>query len=275
MTIRQFALGFLDHATAGPKGVRRGDWPYERVTEGRHTIASYSGCGDLGGALLFACGIRVPKFINRAENGSYVVGWNVVKLDALARSMRDFAKNPVTEEDIADLQPGDITIVWNRPDTRDAHVAAVRQLYLGDYGVLSIGTSDYGQGGAPHDGAQRVRAASGGMLGSRKLQRIIKLEEAVARYATVAPIPVADYFAVTGPLKRPTLRQGSSGDHVKDLQGLLNALRHELRQSLLKVDGDFGPKTDAAVEEFQRGTGLLADGVVGPLTWAELEKVHG
>jgi peptidoglycan hydrolase-like protein with peptidoglycan-binding domain len=32
----------------------------------------------------------------------------------------------------------------------------------------------------------------------------------------------------------------------------------------------FGPKTETAVKEFQRGAGLLVDGVVGPLTWAAL-----
>lgn len=270
--LRQYALDFLSRATRGDKGVARGDAPYERVTEGRHTFSSYSACGDLGNALLYACGLRSSKYVNREENSSYIIGWNVVKLDALARSLRDYTKSPVTAADIAALQPGDITIVWNRADTTDAHVAVVRELFRRSDGtVLSVATSDYGQGGMPHDGAQRVRGVTATQLGSRRLQRIIKLDEAVARFGVAPPIPLADYFAVKGPLKRPTLRQGSSGDHVRDLQLLLNATRHETQLPLLKVDGDFGPKTDAAVEEFQRGVGLVADGVVGPKTWAKLE----
>lgn len=59
---------------------------------------------------------------------------------------------------------------------------------------------------------------------------------------------------------RPTLRRGSQGEAVKRLQAQLRAV----------VDGDFGPRTEAAVREFQRRHDLVPDGIVGPKTWAML-----
>lgn len=63
----------------------------------------------------------------------------------------------------------------------------------------------------------------------------------------------------------PTLRQGSAGTPVRRLQALAN-----VAGSRLQDDGLFGPKTAAAVEQFQRARGLVPDRVVGPLTWAKL-----
>ena len=38
------------------------------------------------------------------------------------------------------------------------------------------------------------------------------------------------------------------------------------------VDGKLGPKTQAAVREFQKSRGLKEDGVIGRQTWAELSE---
>src|SRR5690606_31668374 len=62
----------------------------------------------------------------------------------------------------------------------------------------------------------------------------------------------------------PLLRRGSKGEYVKQLQARLNAWFPTY--SRLVVDGDFGPATEAVVKEFQRRSGLTADGIVGPLT---------
>ena len=65
---------------------------------------------------------------------------------------------------------------------------------------------------------------------------------------------------------QPTLRMGSKGAAVTQLQQKLKAAGFNPGAA----DGDFGPKTLAAVQAFQRARGLAADGVVGPATWGKL-----
>jgi len=77
------------------------------------------------------------------------------------------------------------------------------------------------------------------------------------------PIPVVEPPARPGaPAGRPTLRRGASGDLVEGIQRTLG----------VPVDGQFGPKTEAALRTFQRSRGLIPDGIVGPRTWAALDS---
>jgi len=61
------------------------------------------------------------------------------------------------------------------------------------------------------------------------------------------------------------LKLSDRGDKVKLVQEWLC-----LRGVLVKIDGDFGPATDAAVRRFQHSNGLLVDGLVGNNTFTEL-----
>jgi len=63
----------------------------------------------------------------------------------------------------------------------------------------------------------------------------------------------------------PLVRKGDTQHPVPTLQHLLRARGHGVT-----VDGDFGPKTDAAVRTFQNDEGLAVDGIVGPNTWTAL-----
>lgn len=63
----------------------------------------------------------------------------------------------------------------------------------------------------------------------------------------------------------PTLKSGSTGADVTTAQYLLNGHGHQTAN-----DGSFGPDATAKVKAFQNANGLLADGVVGPKTWAKL-----
>jgi len=63
----------------------------------------------------------------------------------------------------------------------------------------------------------------------------------------------------------PTQQTGKTGENVRTVQHLLNA-----HGASITVDGDFGPATKTAVESFQSGHGLGADGIVGGQTWQKL-----
>lgn len=64
----------------------------------------------------------------------------------------------------------------------------------------------------------------------------------------------------------PEVKLGDSGDAVKQAQ---RGLRRTPNTSLV-VDGQFGPKTEAATKEFQQSVGLQPTGVVNQSTWALL-----
>lgn len=91
---------------------------------------------------------------------------------------------------------------------------------------------------------------------------------------TPAPKPVPGPGPAPGAAARPTLRLGSRGPAVVELQSLLNLwllTTPGTSVPFLVIDGDFGPNTRKAVIAFQRAKGLQADGVVGPKTWAALD----
>jgi peptidoglycan hydrolase-like protein with peptidoglycan-binding domain len=61
------------------------------------------------------------------------------------------------------------------------------------------------------------------------------------------------------------LVEGSFGKSVEYLQTVLNNMGYSL-----KVDGFYGKATKAAIEDFQKKSGLRADGMAGPKTFAKL-----
>jgi peptidoglycan hydrolase-like protein with peptidoglycan-binding domain len=65
---------------------------------------------------------------------------------------------------------------------------------------------------------------------------------------------------------RPTLRRGANEGNEQFVRQLQQKLE-------IGVDGDFGADTEAALRKFQRGRGLVADGIAGPKTWQALDAL--
>jgi hypothetical protein len=178
--VRDFAAELIRYACGQYTGGRSENDPvYQRVTESRDVGAAqrgYSSCGDLAHWMLFRLGSRA-RFVNRKEHRGWRMGANVSAL----------AFSPVAEDAKANdhYQAGDVLIIWIRPDATDAHVMVAldhRQ------GMLTSG--EYGQPG----GAVRVHHLDRpGFIGQRKIQKVIRLNRALAYSEERGELAEPDY----------------------------------------------------------------------------------
>lgn len=91
-----------------------------------------------------------------------------------------------------------------------------------------------------------------------------RMARAYARWASRETAPAAEGAA--SPPSRALLRLGAVGPQVEALQHALRRLGFDV-----KVDGVYGPRTEAAIRRAQEAAGLARDGVAGPDTWASLD----
>lgn len=69
-------------------------------------------------------------------------------------------------------------------------------------------------------------------------------------------------------MAEPELRRGSQGEAVRQLQQALKDLHYQPGT----VDGQFGAATESAVSAFQKDKGIHVDGVVGEITWLNIDE---
>ena len=69
-------------------------------------------------------------------------------------------------------------------------------------------------------------------------------------------------------MAEPLLKRGSSGTAVRQLQEALKEAGHDPGP----IDGEFGPATEAAVRAFQQDKGIAVDGIVGDITWLNIDE---
>ena len=69
-------------------------------------------------------------------------------------------------------------------------------------------------------------------------------------------------------MAEPVLQKDSNDPAVKDLQDALKALGHFSGP----IDGVFGATTETAVKAFQQARGIAVDGIVGRVTWINIDE---
>lgn len=146
------------------------------------------------------------------------------------------------------LKPGTAVFCYNEKTGRRSHVG----LYVGDGNVIE---------------------ASGTLVGVIKSKVSNKKWEEWGELKGVT-FDQGDVDVTPEPKTeiRPTIRRGSKGTYVTQLQELLVARGYNVGSA--GIDGDFGKATQAAVERFQMDSGLVADGIVGKATWEALDKAQ-
>jgi hypothetical protein len=171
-----------------------------------------------------------------------------------------FNKNGHWRTGVSGIRRGDIVFFdWNgsRRIGRIDHVALVTGVKDGIVYTIEGNTSDRCR--------RRARRASS-IVGYGRPDYTGRLAAARPTAAASAR-PTAATVSDQAPSGNPVLENGSKGNAVRQLQQCLN----RVMRSGLEVDGEFGPKTVAAVKAFQKKAGGLAvDGEYGPKTAGKL-----
>lgn len=129
---------------------------------------------------------------------------------------------------------------------------------------------------------ERGRLAVDGAFGARTeaASRLFQESQGITVDGLVGPETRAALLSAPSLAKsrpadeRPLLSRGDRGPAVERWQDHLNDWLQVERteQGRLATDGVFGPNTEQATRDFQRGQGIAVDGIVGPETRAALSE---
>jgi zinc D-Ala-D-Ala carboxypeptidase len=109
---------------------------------------------------------------------------------------------------------------------------------------------------------RRAIAGATGLATAAGLATFVAAAPAGAATSPPAAVRSHDFSAL---LPWPFVRPGSQGERVFAIQYLLQAKGLNVR-----ADGIYGPRTTAAVRQFQRRNHLNPSGNVGPSTWSRI-----
>ncbi len=106
----------------------------------------------------------------------------------------------------------------------------------------------------------------GGMAAEAKSTAAGVVVSPASRFDEWGELSGVDHSTAAEPFARETVKKGSAGYAVKEMQQRLSALGFDCGTA----DGLCGEKTLAALIRFQQSAGLNADGICGPDTWNAL-----
>lgn len=193
------------------------------------------------------------------------VGYNVLYNSVIAAGGNAIEANTLAAIGMAE-SGSDIRVVNDTPATGDLSVGAFQiNYYASLYGPR---TAEFGTPAA---------LVASGAPGQARAALVILGQQGFTAWSTYTSGAYRQFLngaggspPQTGPggtgAGQPTLAEGASGPAVSQLQSDLQLLGW----NHLVVDGQFGPATLAAVQQFQAGNRLTADGVVGPVTWSAI-----
>ena len=160
-------------------------------------------------------------------------------------------------DSVRDLQPGMAVFKW-KPDT-----PAKFSDGEGDFCHIGLVTS-VNPLRIVHASTEGMKVKADSKLGKWKYWGILAAAD-TGEAASAAADPL---YISADDMPAATLRRGSRGNDVRILQRALRQSGYDL-----EIDGIFGRITLECVKSFQATHGLARDGIVGPLTWAQLEEV--
>jgi hypothetical protein len=167
---RDHAARWLRWACGPGSGYAESHVVYQKVTEGRDGPPwpnKYSSCADLAHGLYEQLGVRLP-WVNREALGGFRYGANISLL-----AYSPVARAPKQGER---FEAGDTLIVWDKPDTSDAHAIAVLDEFP-EQGVIL--TAEYGQPGAAVRTSGIERDGDGVRIRGRTVRRVLSLEAVI------------------------------------------------------------------------------------------------
>lgn len=172
-----------------------------------------------------------------------------------ATSQWNDEKNWAEKGTIANLPMEKVCCLFMREGTKMSHTG----MHIGN-GVLIHCSGEVKQGKATDRGWTHYAIPKG--IGSSGAYVVEKSTSELQPGPKPVPEPQPQ------PVQRPTLRKGSRGDAVKEMQARLIELGYDLGKC--GADGIFGKMTLAAVKAFQKDCGIGVDGIVGPITYGKL-----